>query len=180
MADDTTEVVSPFSDASIFDLLKQEAQELADNKEVDIPVKGYEGTNLMIRYHLPESAKELDDIARRVSKDQKDPFYRNLYTVIDTMIWLCSGLFVQPEGVPEPVMLDPEQTGHPVHFDVRLAGLIGMLESANGSEPTARNVVRKLFGGNDLAIISHAEKLNRWLQNTKADLSLEIWQVGEV
>lgn len=171
------ETRGPFSEASIVDLLKEEAAELANAKEVYIPLKGYKGTGLQVCYHLPERGKELDDIARKVQRENKETYYRNIYTAIDTMAWLCSGLYVQPEGAEEPVMLDPGDTGVPVMFDARLAEIIGMDTTET---PSARAVIRRLFANNDMAIIAHAEKLNRWLQDTKADLSLEIWQLGEV
>jgi hypothetical protein len=166
---------SPFSEASIVDLLKEDLKELGETKEAYIPVKGFGRAGLQICYHLPDRGKELDDLARKVQREMKDSYSRNLYIAIDTMIHLCSGIYVQPEGVEQPVMLDPENTGYPCLFDERLAELLGM----EGEVSSARQVLRKLFGGNEMAIIAHAEKLNRWLQNTKADLSLEIWQVGE-
>lgn len=164
----------PFSEASIVDILQAEHKELAEAKDTLIPVKGYERTGLQVQYRLPDRGKELDDIARKVMREMKDAYSRNLYTAIDTMIHLCTGIYVQPPGVEEPVILDPENTGSPALFDVQLAQLMGM-ENIESS----RQVVRRLFGNNDMAIIAHAEKLNRWLQNTKADLSLEIWQQGE-
>jgi hypothetical protein len=157
------------------DLLQADYKELTETKEVNSPVKGYERAGLQIRYHLPERGKELDEIARKVQREFKDNYSRNITIAMDTMIHLCSGLYVQPEGVPEPVTLDPDHDGIPVMFDEKLAGLIGF----EGNVNSARQVLRKLFGNNDMMIISHAEKLNRWLQNTKADLSLEVWQVGE-
>jgi hypothetical protein len=163
---------------SVVDLLRQEQEELSSAREVYIPVKGYEKTGLQIRYRMPESGKELDMIMSKVSRQQKDAYLRNLYVAIDTMVFLCDGIYVQPEDVPEPVMLDPHNTGEPCQFDDTLAELLGM-ENAGSNELTTRQIVRKLFGGNELAIMSHSFDLSRWLQNTKADLNLEIWQVGE-
>jgi len=170
-----SETIAPFSEVSIVQQLQAEARELADAKEVDIPVKGYEGTGLTVRYHLPERGKELSDIADKVRREVKDNYTRNINIAVDTMIQLCSGIYVQPNSAPEPVMLDPEDTGEPVKFDIRLAGILGM----EGQVTSARQIVRKLFGNNDMAIIAHSEKLNRWFQNTKADVSLEMWQLGE-
>lgn len=167
---------TPFSETSIIEQLQAEAQEIAGAKEVDIPIKGYQGTGLRVRYHLPDRGKELSDIADKVRREMKDAYSRNLTIAIDTMIHLCSGLYVQPDGVPEPVMLDPGDTGIPVTYDQRLAEILGMENSANAG---ARAVVRRVFGNNDMAIIAHAEKLNRWFQNTKTDVSLEVWQLGE-
>ena len=164
-----------FSEVSIVDLLQADMQELAETKEAYIPVKGYERVGLQVCYHLPDRGKELDQIARKVQREVKDNYNRNITIAIDTMIHLCSGLYVQPAGVTERVMLDLDHTGEPVMFDEKLAEMLGIESQVS----TAREVVRKLFGNNEMMIISHAEKLNRWLQNTKADLSLEIWQQGE-
>ena len=166
---------SPFSGASVMDLLQADLQEIEETKEVYIPLKGYGRTGLQVCYHLPKNGKELSDIARKVEREMKDTYSRNLTIAMDTMIHLCSGVYVQPPEVSEPVMLDPEETGFPCRYDERLARILGI----EGEVQSARQVVRRLFGANDMAIISHAEKLNRWLQNTKADVSLEIWQVGE-
>jgi len=159
---------------SLLDTFQAELDDIASTKSVMIPVKGYEKTGLQIKYGMPESGKQLDAIARKVQREQKDAFSRNLYIAMDTMIALCEGIYVQPEDVPEPVMLDPHDTGEPCEFDSTLAELMGM----NG-DGSARVVVKRLFGDNDFAIMAHAERLSRWLQNTKADLDLEFWQLGE-
>jgi len=171
----------PFSSPSVVDMFQQELNEISSAESVFIPVKGYEQTGLQIRYHMPESGKVLGDINTRVSKQYKDTYSRNLYVAISTMIQLCDGLYVQPsiEGEPEvdePVMLDPDEMGMPVQFDERLAEMMGMEVTQN---LTARQVVRRLFGNNEMAILAHAERLSRWLQNTKADINAEMWQVGE-
>ena len=161
-----------FSDASIVDLLQQDMREIAETKEVYIPIKGYERSGIQVCYHLPVGGKEIADIGRKVEREFKDAYSRNLNIAIDTMIHLCSGVYCQPPGVPEPVMLDPDDTGNPVGFDIQLAQLMGI----EGEVQSARQVVRRLFGNNDMAILAHAEKLQRWLANTKADVTLELWQ----
>jgi len=171
-ASDNGDALSPFGEASIMDLLQQDLQEIADTKEVYIRLKGYERSGIQIKYHLPHKGRELSDIARKVEREHKDAYSRNINIAIDTMIHLCSGVYCQPEGVLEPVMLDPGDTGEPCMFDGRLAQLMGIDDEV----ASARQVVRRLFGDNDMAIIAHAEKLQRWLANTKADVTLEIWQ----
>jgi hypothetical protein len=163
---------TPFSEASIVDLLQQDMQEIAATKEVFIPIKGYERSGIQVCYHLPERGKELSDLARKVEREVKDNYSRNMTIAIDTMIHLCSGIYCQPENTPEPVILDPEDTGLPVGFDAELAKLMGMGDEVQ----SARQVVRRLFGNNDMAILAHAERLQRWLANTKADVTLELWQ----
>lgn len=161
---------------SLVDLIKADHADLASREDTYIPVIGYEKSGLAIKYRLPETGKVLDDIARKVEReDSKDPYYRNLFTAMDTMIKLCEGIYVKPSGVEDYVMLDPQEMGVPVKFDDRLAEIIGMPTTIS---PPARTVVKKLFDGNEIAIGSHSEKLSRWINNTNADLTLELWQLG--
>jgi hypothetical protein len=159
---------------SLFDLIRQEADELASSKEVYIRVPGYEKSRIHIKYGMPDSGKVLDDIGRKVERDNKDRYYRSLWTATDIMIALCEGIYVLPDGVDEYVMLDPGDTGQPVRFDSRLAKMVGLEDNV-----TARVIVRKLFGNVDMAILDHFERLQRWLTNTKADLTSQVWQLGE-
>ena len=172
--------VEPLSDepvrsVSYVDLLKQDMQALTEHEEVFIKVPGYEKSGLQVKYRLPENGMELDKIARKVNREYKETFQRNLYNAIDMMIYLCEGLYVQPAGEPEPVPFDPEGRGQPAYFDDSIAGVLNM----NGTELRSRNIVKKLFNNNDFAIVNHAERLNRWLMDTSANLEVEFWQSGE-
>lgn len=164
------------ADFSIVDAFRQELQEAQDNQTVFIRVQGFEKIGLQIKYRMQESGKELADLERNVERQTKEKWQRNLLTAMDTMIILCQGLYVQPEGVEEPVMLDPQETGEPCMFDHRLAEIMNMGVNDN---QTARSVVRKLFAGNDVALMSHAQRLSLWLQNTKADVNEGLWESGE-
>lgn len=175
---ESEEVTHPTSEPSIVDLLQQDLQDIQERKDVFIPILGYEKTGLQARYRMPESGKELDNIARKVSRQYPDQYSRSIYTAIDTMINLCMGLYVKPpdlEEVTDPVELDPKSTGQAACFDQYLASIL----SFNGAgDMRARQIVKRLFGGNDAAIMNHAERLNRWLMNTKADLNAEMWQLS--
>jgi hypothetical protein len=160
---------------SVLDLLKQDHDEIAASSEVFIRVVGYDKSGLQVKYRLPESG-ELATIGKKIERQHKDMFARNLYIAMDTMIALCEGIYVQPEGVEEPVGLDFEESGEPCGFDERLAVHLGM---DGETSITARDVVRRVFDNRDFAIISHAEKLNRWLVDAKADVDKEFWEVGE-
>lgn len=165
-----------FSGKSIVDLLNEEAAEISNIKFVHIPILGYEKTGLTARYHMPENGKELEKINRKAEREFKDTYSRSLTSSLDTMIHLCDGLYVNPNNDPEPVELDPDMIGYPVRFDERCAEIFGWAEPGM----TARTVVKRLFNGNDLAILSHGEKLSRWLHNAKADVTRELWQeLGE-
>lgn len=160
---------------SLVDLIQKDLEEQAAIKDVFIPVTGYDTSGLAIKYRMPKNGKELDGVAEKVERQKHDRYYTNLWTAVDTMILLCDGLFVKPEGVEEYVMLDPEDSGTPVHLgDARLAEIVGLTD-----EPAARKVVQKLFNKQDVAIINHFERLSRWLGNTKADLEREFWQTGK-
>lgn len=167
------------SNRSILDLLKEDYQELKDIKDVTIPIIGWEKTGLAIKYRLPESGAELDTLARKVFQEvnKKDRYGRNFKIAMDTMIHLNEGLYVKPRGIEDYIELDPSETGSPMVLadGEELSVIFGW----DGEVRTARDVVRKLFNNNDLAIINHAEKLNRWLVDTKVDLNVELWELGE-
>jgi hypothetical protein len=158
---------------SILDIFRQEQAELASAKSVLIPIAGYEKIGLKVQYRMPYDGKELDVIGRHAQKTIKDPYERNLAIATDTMVKLCEGIYCQPEGVEEPVMFDPMETGQACRFGPELA------EALDVDVNSAREVVQILFGNKDLAIIAHVEKLSRWLANSNADLESEIWELGE-
>lgn len=167
---------TPFGGSSLLDQFRSDLQELEAIQDVLIPVKGYGRTNISIKYRLPDSGKELDMIARKVERQTKDRFQRTLEIAMDTMIHLCIGIYVNPNSeLPEPVELDPNRTGSACLFDDTLAEMMSM---ENPKTVPARSVLKRLFGGQDLAIMEHAGKLNRWLMDTKADLEVEFWQLG--
>lgn len=161
---------------SIVDLLKQDLAAVAQEEDVYIPVEGYEKTGLAIHYRYPESGKELDNIAQKIMRETKDQYYRGLNSALDTMILLCEGVYVRPEGVEEYVQLDPSETGAALKLnDPGFAALLGLEDGT-----PVRQVIKKLFGDNDLKVLAHADKLSRWIRNTKANLDTEFWgNLGE-
>lgn len=168
-----------FGGSSLMDALKADLEEIAEQVDVYLPVTGYSTTGLSIRYGMPESSKLLDGIVRKVLQQTKDKYDRGLFITMDTMIFLCQGLYVKHPDDPDIwVELDPDDQGTPITLsDGRLAINFGW----EGVD-SARATVRKLFGGksHDIAIFNHGEKLNRWLQDTKADITTELWQLGEL
>lgn len=170
---------NPAAGSSLIDAFKEELKEFGANQTVLISVKGYEKIGLKVQYRKPEHGKEIDAIRSKVERQVKGAYERNLLTSIDTMIHLCDGLYVQPADVDEPVMFDPYETGVPAGFDDTLAELLGMNSNGATGPFDARAIIKKLFDDNDLAINSHSERLSRWLQNSKADVDAELWQLGE-
>lgn len=166
---------------SVVDLLKKDLTELEESTDVFIPVPGYESSGLAVNYRLPTSGKELDAIMQRVFKQTKDNYERGINTALDTMISLCLGLWVQLPDMEERQPLDFDKSGIPVRFDDRLPKNLGWELPPGETTWRARLVVRKLFANNELAIGTHVEKLQRWLQNTKIDIQSEYWEsLGEL
>lgn len=157
--------------ASIVDVLKSDLARIAENQFTFIPVAGYEKSRLQIKYRFEESGREVVAIGEKVFKETSENFQRALYAAMDTMITLCEGLYVQPEGELEPVELDPQEAGSPVKFDFRLAEIIGL----TGDDITARKVLRKLFDNKELRIVAHADKLQRWLSGAESDAEQAFW-----
>ncbi|HEY1247505.1 MAG TPA: hypothetical protein VGE97_00825 [Nitrososphaera sp.] len=164
------------TDPSIVDMLKQELSEIEQIETAFIRIPGYDKISLQAQYRLPEKGSEIDNINRSIEREFKgeSAYVRNLFLSISIMIALNEGLYVQPIGQPEPVELDPEMRGSPVTYVD--------CHAAFGFDPSmkTREVVRRIFGGSrhDMALLMHAEKLNRWMANTKADLTLEFWQTS--
>lgn len=179
--DNEENTTHPAGDKSILELLQAEYQEMVDIKDVYIPIIGWDKTGLAINYRLPESGAELDRIARKVFQTipKSDQFGRGITVAMDTMIALSQGLFVKPAGVENYVQLDPNETGAALELAdaEELSVIFGWKEN---EVTTARQVVKRLFANNDMAIIGHAEKLQRWLANTKADITTELWSLGEL
>jgi len=173
----------PAGDKSILDLLKVDYEEILAIKDVYIPITGWERTGLAIKYRLPESGAELDRIARKVFQEvpKKDQFKRGLFIAMDTMIRLQedNGLFVKPPGVDDYVQLDPSEQGRALELAdaEELSVIFGWKDN---EVTTARQALKKLFGNNDIAIVTHAEKLQHWLVDTKADITTELWGLGEL
>lgn len=169
--------ITQFSSPSIVDLLKADLHDLEESKDVIIPIKGWERTGLAAKYKLPESGKELDIIARSVMRDQKDQYSRNFHIAARTMIALNEGLYVCPPGVEDYVELDPQESGVPISFKdgPRLCEVFGLPIDL---PPTV--ALKRIFGNNEMALMTHAERLSRWMADTKVDLSLELWQLAEL
>lgn len=165
----------PPQPVSIVDMLRNDLEQINSIQDTLILVPGYENSRLAVKYRLA-SGRELTDIAQKVWREQKDLYSRGLLAAIDTMVVLCVGLYVQPEGVESPVELDPQEMGMPVSFsDDRLADILGM---APDEPRSARAVVRKLFNNNELAIMAHSTKLQEWLQDTTGEAEQGFW-LGE-
>lgn len=169
----------PAGQKSILDLLKADYKDVAETKEVYIPVAGWERTGLSVRYRLPTSGVELDAIARKVNQqyNRNDRYNRGFFTAVDTMIMLCDGLYIKhPDDPSQWVELDPNENGAPLDFGdgEELSSIFGW----NGNVSSARDVVKRMFGNNEMSILDHCGKLQRWMVDTKTDITTELWQLS--
>jgi hypothetical protein len=149
---------------SPIDELRQLRQELEDNKSKDLDIPGYNG-KLVARYGLMET-KQLAKIGKRIQRQFRTRDERVLYASLDTMIASCEGLYYRnDDGDLKPF----GENGTPLNFsDPELATMLGFEAS------TARPIVMGVFGGNDLAVINHCMTLNRWMQNTGAEIDEDL------
>lgn len=144
--------------ANILEQIRQRRRELLQNRQTYIPIPGYDDIGLVAQYHLLDG-KEMTRIVDKVQRQTKNKVERGVSISIDTFIAACDGLYLNPEdGVYVP--FDPGRTGSPLQYDPSLSDFLGL------DAPTARAVVRGLFGENDAAIAMHSMKLNRWFQDT--------------
>lgn len=170
----TGEIESKPGGSSVMDLLRHRRQLRAQEITHDIDIPGY-GGDLFARYHLIDG-KQLNAIASRIQKTERDPAGRNLLASVDVMVAACDGLYARDRGVERGLHeILGEET--PVRYDVRLAQFLGF-EGELGDAPTARGVVLALFNGNDLAVMSHSSRLQRWTMGAENELDEEF--LGEL
>lgn len=181
---EVSESGSPFDMGSIMDTIKRESAELAAAKDVYIPVQGYEHSGLALHYVLPESGKALSSVAEKVMREvKKDQYTMGLYIALDTIAFLARGFYVRHpdyiDGVSDPdtqwVEFDPKLSGAPIGFDETLCECVGL---PTEPLPPTRQMIRKLFGNNEMMIQGHVQRLQRWLQDARTDVSEEYWDLA--
>jgi hypothetical protein len=161
-------------ESSLLDALAQQRDELATERETDIPLPNYgkSGVTLYVRYRLLDG-KDLEKIGKRViSQFKKGQNYeRQLYSSIDVMIEACEGFFVdRGDGEKQPVTLG----GIPISgYGEQLATALRFADKIDQRSP-ARSCVLNFFGDNIVSIQQHSIVLGRWMGNTTADVTTEL------
>jgi hypothetical protein len=148
--------------------LRQQRAELTEQTSKMIAIQGYENPILLAEYRLIDGT-ELSRISRKVSKQSRDQWQRNIFAAMDTLIAGCTGFFVdlnQGEG-PIPLTLNGN---HITGYTPELATALGFEAS------TARLVVSEVFANNELAIAAHSMRYQRWLGNTNAEVDLDFFE----
>jgi|SRR5215472_10941272 len=161
--------------SSLLDILAQERDELATERETFIPIPGYgrdSGVTMYVKYRLL-GGDEMANIGRKVQREfrKNQQYERILYASIDTMIAACMGFYAQQGNNGDKLEL-------PLYnYDVELARALKFDDKIDPNNP-ARSVVMALFGNNMIAIQQHTLILGRWMGDTTIDATAEFLDQG--
>ena len=160
----------PGANGSMLDKLREEYQKHAEQETIDLDVPGWDGM-LVARYKLLDGAA-LGNIGDKVNRQFKKTHERNLYATIDSILQANEGMYFRnPEDAEDltPIDPDPVNRGFAVTYsDPALLDAIGVPRTEVSS---ARDTVRMVFKGNEVAIIRHGAKLALWMGDTTKDVN---------
>ena len=147
-------------------------QQLAETKEVHIPVPGYDKQPplLLVQYRLLEGT-EIARLGEKIRRETRNQWQRQVYAAIDTFIAACKGFYYDTgEGLFNPPKYQGE---HITGFNTTLAEALKFSHELP-DPPTARSVAFALFNHNDAAIAQHNYLLNSWFSDTSLDVQAEL------
>src|SRR5881409_761488 len=89
---------------NLFEQLAAQREELANTKETNILVPGYdrEPPLLLVRYRLLET-KEFETIGNRIRRETKNRAQRTLLAAVDTFVAACVGFYYDVGNGPLPL-----------------------------------------------------------------------------
>jgi len=157
---------------SPLEALAAKHRELAETREVNIPVPGYdrEPPRLLVRYRLLEG-NEIARLGEKIRRETRNQWQRGVFAAIDTFINAVVGFYYDTgDGIYNELTYQGE---HLTNFDMRLATALGFAGELP-AEPTARAVAFALFNNNDAAIAQHNYLLNSWFADTSLDVQNEL------
>jgi hypothetical protein len=158
--------------SSLFEQLREKRAEAAAGTETFIPIPGYdsEAPVLLAKYRVLDG-KELDTIGRKVQKQTKDRWNRQILAAMDSCIAACEGMYID--------MLDGSEPQPLTFNEIPILGFTGELAQALQYEATnAREVFSGLFLGNEVAMIQHNVRLSLWMGNTSRKVDQDMF-MGE-
>jgi hypothetical protein len=155
-------------EASLLDALAEQRSDIADFKEVDIPIPGYErsGISLLAKYRLLDG-EEVASIGRKIAREfnKRQQYERNLYASVDLMISACTAILYEMDGKKDQLTFNDEPiTGYTA----------SLAEALKYEAPNTRQIVFGVFGNNVVALQSHSVLLGRWMSNTSVDVMNEL------
>lgn len=166
--------VAPTEQQSLLDQLRKKREDVAENSTCFIPIPGYDRDPpiLLAKYKVLDG-HQLDLIGRRVQRETKDRWDRNVLVAMDIMIECCQGMYIDMENGEEPQPMTLE--GQPI------AGYNEQLAQALQFEAgSARQVVMGVFVNNDVALMQHNVRLSLWMGNTSRRIDEDMFAAGEV
>jgi hypothetical protein len=152
---------------SLMEQLRAKRQEIAERKDILIPLAGYEAEGLYVK-HLLLDRPRVEIIGEKVMRETKDRGERNQLILIDLIIASTAGFFIASRLTVDPEPLKHEETGELINQWDQLAIYLG------GQPTTAREAVYWIFAGNEFAVGNHGIALNRWFTNTGLDVDLDL------
>ena len=147
---------------TIMDRLRAQRDEQTRDVTCFITVPGYKGL-MKAEYNVLDST-EMTMIGRKIQRQYKDDGDRQINAIMDILIRANQGLyFVEEDG--GLTAIDPDEAGYPLKYsDPRTAQYFGF-ESA-----TARQSLLGVFQHNEMSLLAHGMKLNRWYEDTSKDV----------
>jgi len=160
---------------SLADQLRARRAEIAEAKEVYLPIVGYEQFGVVAQHRLMDR-QEVERIGRKVLNEVRDRGERNMRILLDTIINSTEGFFLQVGEDEQPQeILDANLGDSPVISWDGFARYLGW--SPNG-EGDARSALYFVFGYNEFAIGQYGILLNRWMGNTGIKVDEELLGEG--
>ena len=154
---------TPAASSSLMESLRQQRREILADDHTDEPIPGYSNPMLVARYGIIE-ARDVSNIQRKVERQTKDRFDRELYTTIDVLLSACQGIYVLRPEDTEPVPL--EGPNGIMSYDTELAEFLDL-----GDVQNARQILRAVFAS-DHAVMFHALRVQRWMMRATGDNDL--------
>ena len=146
--------------SSALDRIKRRRDQLATQHTTFMEIPGYEG--LLIAEYSIMTRDQIEKQRKRVQAAQSSNKLDLINPALDTLIDCCVGLYYMEDDERRP--FNPE---HPVRFDAELASILNMPIEG---EPSARKVLRCLFGNNDMAVLAHNMEVMEWMTEGTAQV----------
>lgn len=155
------------ADDSIIGQLRARAKEQLEEHNIDIPVGGEFGKQLLIRYKPLDPGPMDKFFARRSQLRDMMPDGKELPITelnMDLMAQACVGVYgADANGENKEELTAP--SGQALKLDYRLIQFLQMPMDESMAKPTSHEVIMMLFGNNAMAVINHGDELAGWMQD---------------
>jgi hypothetical protein len=159
---------------TLSDQLRARRTEIAESKDVLLPLTGYEDIGVMVKHRLMERS-EVETMGRKVLGETRDRGERNMRILLDTILNSTLGFYVQPDGGEPEQVLDDRNGDRPVINWDEFARYLGWMPTDQGD---ARSALYWIFGSNEFAVGQYGIMLNRWMGNTAIKVDEEFLGEG--